>query len=101
MRYGIANLTIVFGFVALLGATYEAENLQTSAEKTVTKADFHDNGEVQNQRNMSLKECQAIHDRIRKEKDDESLYKGAWLNLSNKANCPVLKKQDYQAMAKF
>ncbi len=98
MRYTIANLFIALSFTFLFGAYYQGQSGQKEPEKD-SQSNSMEAGKDLNRYSMSLTECQAIHDRIRKEKDDASLRKGPWLLQGKQNKCPVFKSIDYKALA--
>lgn len=100
MHYRIANLSIALAFILLFGAYYQGQSEQKGHEK-LTQSNAAKAKKADNRSTMSLTECQAIHDRIRKEKDDASLRKGPWLLQGDQKECPVFTPIDYRAMAKL
>jgi len=101
MRYGIANLTVLAAFITLFGMTYQGESGQAPQNTRAQATSAASKLSLSKQNNMTLTECQAIHDRLRKQKNDESLRKGFWRMQKSQKDCPFFTPRDYQAMASY
>ncbi len=101
MHYGIANFIIFLAFVGLFGLTYQGKSNKGVNQKPKTITSFKANNAKHSMNTMTLSECQDIHEQIRKEKNDESLYKGHWAFQGKGKSCPVFNNMDKKAFAQL